>query len=661
MKLKKLTASILAAALALTAIPLTVSAEAEETEKLPLVTAELSEIHGAAALDYVGRGVYFYSVDGEIKGAVRISDEELKKWRKTGKLKFTDLDTEDIFTDSTLKYGWYYDCTFADGDYMTLSAKDSAGNEVSRIAVRYDEAANSIVKVKELEKLYRESYNYCMITHNGTTLSVASDTQNRKVTVKAIAADGTELFTNTHDFSCFGDYINDEKDRQLYNICINVLSDETLYYIMQLTEESDSGISGETALYAVDYKGEMKEIARIGNVYGYAFAVNIPFIGKDSLFLNCEYPVPGYNYFSCCIDGEVFTYHYMDNKIVTPPSKENGTNSLWGIVDLNGYTLAAKLLDRKYECDANPQTFEYALIDVKNNVVLSKTYKDLSRSYDDGKTYLVQQDDGKWGYISSDGKELAFFDDAGIFYEDYAPVISEGKAYIINRDMEIVSDGIEAEEVWFLNKNVECIKQSEKYLLINVFSEKEEEEPPVTEPETTAPDTEPETTKPEEAPAPETTPAESYKTNTFTDSSGDKAADVQVTANESVIPSNAVVTVKHDKDSSTDTRYAYDLTFTVDGKEYQPNGTVTVKIPVPEELKDSADKLKVYHFTNGNYINMNAKIENGYLVFTTDHFSIYVVTTENLDPDKASPTGAAMGIVPVVVLAALAVAAKKRK
>lgn len=132
-------------------------------------------------------------------------------------------------------------------------------------------------------------------------------------------------------------------------------------------------------------------------------------------------------------------------------------------------------------------------------------------------------------------------------------------------------------------------------------------------------------------------------------------------ADESVIPYNAVFTVTLDKAYSTDTRYAYDLTFTVDGKEYQPNGTVTVKIPVPEELKDSADKLKVYHFADGNYTNMNAKIENGYLVFTTDHFSTYVVTAENLDPDKAPATGAAMGIVPFTVLAVLVIAVKKGK
>lgn len=653
MKLKKLTASILAAAIAVTAIPLSVSAEVEETTKLPLVTAELGEIHGTTEINYVGNGVYFYYTGNGIGGAVRISDDELKEWRKTGELKFTDLDTHSVFTDSTLVYDWYNDCTFDDGDYMTLYVKDGNGKEVSRIAVRYDETAKAIIKVKDLDKIFRESYYNTLITHNGTTLSVTSNDQNEKITVKAINADGTVLFTNTHD------YYYDS-----YNIMINAQSDDVLYYIPQSIEDD----SANTVLYAVDYNGEKREIVRMYNVYEYARSIGIAYMKKDSILVFSSLPTPGYGYTSFYINEENYKYEHWSvtnsngREFVTPTSKENGPTVLWGFVDLNGYTLAAKYLDRKYECDINPETFEYALVDVKNNAILSNTYKDMERSHDDGKSYLVQQDDGRWGYIDSKGEELAFFDDAGSFHGDYALIISDGKAYVIDRELKIISEGTKAARVFSLSKDISCFENNGVVYLMNLSERTEEDDvPPVTDkPEvTSAFETAP---SPETTPAPETAPeSEPDKSNTFTDNSENKAANIQVIAGESAIPSNAIFTVTPDKASSTDTRYAYNLTFTVDGKEYQPNGTVTVKIPVPEALKDNADKLKVYHLVDGNYTDMNAKLDNEYLIFETDHFSTYVVTSENLESDKPVPTGAAVGILPVVVIAALVIAAKKKR
>ncbi len=62
---------------------------------------------------------------------------------------------------------------------------------------------------------------------------------------------------------------------------------------------------------------------------------------------------------------------------------------------------------------------------------------------------------------------------------------------------------------------------------------------------------------------------------------------------------------------------AYDLTFEV-------SGTATVKLPIPED--QNTENLAVYYIPEtGDPVNMNAVVEDGYAVFTTDHNSVYIL------------------------------------
>ena len=76
------------------------------------------------------------------------------------------------------------------------------------------------------------------------------------------------------------------------------------------------------------------------------------------------------------------------------------------------------------------------------------------------------------------------------------------------------------------------------------------------------------------------------------------------------------------------TTMIFDITMTVDGKETQPNGKVTVRIPLPEGY--NPNRSFVYHVSTetGKAVKMNSRHENGYLVFETDHFSYYAVVDE---------------------------------
>lgn len=64
----------------------------------------------------------------------------------------------------------------------------------------------------------------------------------------------------------------------------------------------------------------------------------------------------------------------------------------------------------------------------------------------------------------------------------------------------------------------------------------------------------------------------------------------------------------------------YDISLLADGVAVQPDGTAKVKIPTDNE------NAKVYRIeADGTATDMNAEYINGYLVFTTDHFSVYAV------------------------------------
>lgn len=99
------------------------------------------------------------------------------------------------------------------------------------------------------------------------------------------------------------------------------------------------------------------------------------------------------------------------------------------------------------------------------------------------------------------------------------------------------------------------------------------------------------------------------------------------------IPEGAELLVTIDTENSTASRLYFDISLVKDGQKCQPEGKVTVKIPVPEEMRDIAETLKVYHFADEKYTNMNARLEDGCLVFETDHFSVYVVTADVIEED----------------------------
>jgi len=78
--------------------------------------------------------------------------------------------------------------------------------------------------------------------------------------------------------------------------------------------------------------------------------------------------------------------------------------------------------------------------------------------------------------------------------------------------------------------------------------------------------------------------------------------------------------------------FGYDISLIKENTTVQPNGKVTVRIPIPTEYQEN-ETLKVYHVTKDGTVDMNATKENGYLVFETDSFSHYFVTIEKVEEE----------------------------
>lgn len=67
-------------------------------------------------------------------------------------------------------------------------------------------------------------------------------------------------------------------------------------------------------------------------------------------------------------------------------------------------------------------------------------------------------------------------------------------------------------------------------------------------------------------------------------------------------------------------------------------GKGQVKIPLPDGFRTNA--LKVYRCNDdGTLLDMNGYVENGYIIFETDHFSYYLVLDETADHIDSNKDG----------------------
>ena len=83
-----------------------------------------------------------------------------------------------------------------------------------------------------------------------------------------------------------------------------------------------------------------------------------------------------------------------------------------------------------------------------------------------------------------------------------------------------------------------------------------------------------------------------------------------------------------------------DISLMKDNAKVQPNGKVTVKIRLPENLADLKNLAVVYYNEADQSIQiLETKIEGGYAVFETDHFSYYALVQAEKEQSGTTVTG----------------------
>ena len=110
----------------------------------------------------------------------------------------------------------------------------------------------------------------------------------------------------------------------------------------------------------------------------------------------------------------------------------------------------------------------------------------------------------------------------------------------------------------------------------------------------------------------------------------------------SVLPANAILEVFRIADQSiltapslgvnTDNFLLYNICYTVNNEQIQPNGSVIVQIPVPPGF-DASRCVILHENENGEWEQIPSRLENGFLVFSADHFSLFAL----VETVKANP------------------------
>lgn len=611
MKFKKAAAGMLSAVIM--AVSAGAPAYADETATQPkfeIVTAPVGEIHNANAVWRLGRGVFCYNVTGsekdDIDGFVYIDEN---KFAETGELSYTDIKLEgfNISADDVEGLSYFTDTTFDDGDYITLFTFDNEKNQTSRFAVKYDEENGTISKFRELE-----NKNGQIISSSGMSVSAKVNGETETCAVTVTKADGT-IFENTFSGVAFDDEWGEygiengmlsmvgKSDKYIYSIAF-----ATKYNITGSGSSSNGSGTGSAwergyydyEFYVVDINGNAIK-ADDGKLDHYAAGSGQgTVIASDGEIFLYFYDSALAGSGSCAFvsaDGNLKRYFYFQN------SRQPDANAILKD-DIEPFAKLDGEFPRPYKLYGDVALAmvddDYALFDYKNNKVLGSSYKSVS-TQDNGKTFLVKNNDGKWGYIDANGNETGeMFDDASSFIGDYAAIVKDGKAYWIDRDMNVISDGIPAVGGYTLGKKLAQMNTEDGAVLMT-FAES----------------------------------TQVSKTD-FTD----EKTNIHITVSVGAFDEDVTLSVTAISADTTADSSAFDIKFVnADGSAVQPNGKVTVKIPVPKAL--SGKTVYVFRIENSKYTDMNAKVENGYAVFTTDHFSEYIITAENLNAPGNTESG----------------------
>ena len=465
-KLKRIAAGILAAAI--TAGLLTVGASAA-SEKMKLRTVSIDKIEGTNIFWNLGDGYFALNnsadpnLDPDIDQIIYIGKDELESWQKTGKISYKKVKTDVDMTDMLI--GSYFS---ADGNSMQLVTCDADRYALKRYIVSHNE------KNTKITTAYTKGSDWVYTRPDGYSVEGKWNKAQTSYTVTVTAPDGTK---KSKKLTYKG-----EGDSRVLLYGVEGTGKYVAYVLWKTNEYTDNVYVGEDmlqlnqsssfVLYGLKKNGKLTtlfnyESSKRGDRRG-AYSFGVDSCGSNFISFWVDNPPIPAQYMvylsnsgkTISFDGEVLnkkgdgicgTYYGINDEVY-------GSRA---IVQLGIYNSETKTTDTNHYILADLSTAkgDYGMI-----TALSDVYQSM-RTWD-GKIYRVSTADGKVGYINKKGKVLAMFDDAGSFIGDYAPVVKNGKAYLIDRNMKQVSEKIDADGVSTEGEGLFYIIKGDKRMLM---------------------------------------------------------------------------------------------------------------------------------------------------------------------------------------------------
>lgn len=425
MKFKKILCGVTAALMLGSLSAVTASADGQTATVKKLLSVNLSDIDGARNGSYYGNGIFGYdnaddpNIENDVDGIIRI---DLEKWRETGKFDYSDVETDFDMTDVVPSFsagdGWQNGIKYV---WFSYPEKE--------LAVKLDTDNNKMTAAYSFE-------NGCVIC-DGYAFTAKYDKTSLKYAVYDPNGNKTE---NTIVFA------DNEKDwwHSQCGACEDArVTDKYIAYILGANNKRGFGAFDgcDLKVYGVKRDGSCDVVySNEGTIPGGVYGIGDLHSGANcASWVEFLPPATSTAHIYSADDGKLYEFNVpyclgSDRHTGIPFAGLQGR--LYGTKGV-GYFMC-KDSEGKVEDEA------YALVDLAKADGVSDSYKSMGTL--DGEIYLVEGFDGKWGYIDSNGKELAFFDDASEFIGDYAPVVSNGKGYLIDQSMKQISDTVSAKE-----------------------------------------------------------------------------------------------------------------------------------------------------------------------------------------------------------------------
>ncbi len=476
------TAVSLAAGMAVTA--------SAEDKYMKLISADFPSCIERASNYYGAGDEYFslYDTEWNLNGFVRIGENELNKWRESGEFSYDKVGTDYIFENGQPYEpvgAWDYLCVATESSQTDVLHLDRKTNEMT--------LANS-ADTTEYKSKYGLSNGYIFAVKD----VLNSNNRLDSVCVTVFSPDGEKHET-------YFDYDN-APAWLAYNYCVDNTADgEYIGYFIR----NNGGDSVGYSLYGFSKDGSYETLWNDDSknfrwMYGSAMNCSGYVVWETETGTIRDYYV--------CYDGKVYDWEWDLERnssgmacLYTDIGSEENLEFPFAGFDGEIFSQKAIAKFQRSTMEHGDNRSVYALVDITDGRLLSDAY--LSMSTYDGKKYLVKTMDGKWGYMNSKGKLLKTYDDAGDFIGDYAPVVKDGKGFLIDRDLNRVSEKIDADGCTTMSDGLYRFTQGDSYVAVTYIKESAEN----TKPEETKPEEpEPEESKPEE-PKPEESQPEEIK------------------------------------------------------------------------------------------------------------------------------------------------------